>query len=202
MKPGLIIVVAGPAGVGKGSVVKRVRELSGNIVMSVSATTRPPRPGEEDGVNYFFKSREQFEEMIANDSLIEWVEYCGNYYGTPKDFILREKEKGNSIILEIDVVGSMKIRSMFPDCVMCFIAPPSFEELARRLRDRKTEDEETIRKRLQRAREEYGWISEFDYIIINDTIEQAAMDFLSIVRAEQMKTSRNAGLIKEIGSEP
>ena len=146
MKAGLLIVVSGPAGVGKGSVIKRARELTDNLSTSVSATSRKPRPGEIDGVHYFFKTREQFETMIKEQRLVEWVEYCGNYYGTPKEYVLRELEKGRNIVLEIEVEGSMKIRDMFKDSILCFIVPPSYEELERRLRGRKTEDEETIQE--------------------------------------------------------
>lgn len=198
MKPGLLIVVSGPAGVGKGSVVKRVRELNGEIVMSVSATSRKPRPGEAEGVSYFFKTRGQFEEMIRDDRLVEWVEYCGNYYGTPKQFVAQELEKGNDVILEIEVQGSMRIKKLFPGSVMVFIAPPSFAELMRRLRDRKTEDEASIQNRLAKAREEFGYIDEYDYVIINDTIEEAAKEFASVLRSEKLRTARNRKLIDDL----
>ena len=195
MRPGLLIVVSGPAGVGKGSVIKRVKELSDEVVFSVSATSRKPRPGEIEGVNYFFKTREQFEEMIRQQSLIEWVDYCGNYYGTPKEFVRHELEKGHNIILEIDVAGSLRVQEMFSDCIPCFIVPPSYEELEKRLRLRKTEDEETIQKRLNKAKEEFKYLHHYDYIIINDTLDEAAEMFISIVHAERMKTSRNHELI-------
>jgi guanylate kinase len=195
MKPGLLIVVSGPAGVGKGSIMKRVREISSDVILSVSATTRKPRPGEVDGINYFFKTREQFEEMISQNSLIEWVEYCGNYYGTPKDFVCSELAKGHNVILEIDVEGSLNIRELFPDAVLCFILPPTYAELEKRLRDRKTEDETTIARRLSRAREEFEYISRYDYIVLNDTIEEASQEFLCIVQAEKMRTARNRELI-------
>lgn len=198
MKSGLLIVVSGPAGVGKGSVVKRAGELYDNLSTSVSATSRKPRPGEIDGVHYFFKTREQFEAMIEEQRLIEWVEYCGNYYGTPREYVTQELEKGRNIILEIDVEGSMKIKEMFRDAILCFIVPPSFEELARRLRGRRTEDEETIRRRLGRALEEIRYIEHYDYIVLNDTIEDAAQRFISIIRAEQMKSFRNTELIDRL----
>ena len=195
MKPGLLIVVSGPAGVGKGSVIKRVRELTDEAIMSVSATSRKPRPGETDGVSYFFISREQFEKMIKNGNLLEWVEYCGNYYGTPREFVSKKIEKGNNIILEIDVEGSMRIKKLFPGSILIFIAPPSFEELTRRLRERKTEDEATIQNRLLKAREELKFTEEYDYVIVNDTIEKAAQEFVGIIRSEQIKTSRNKEVI-------
>lgn len=198
MKPGLLIVVSGPAGVGKGSVLKRAMELTDNLSTSVSATSRKPRPGEIDGVHYFFRTREQFETMIREQRLVEWVEYCGNYYGTPREYVTQELEKGRNIILEIDVKGSMKIREMFKDSILCFIVPPSFEELERRLRNRHTEDEETIQKRLSRALEEFQFIDRYDYIVLNDSIEEAARRFVSIVHAEQMRTFRNTELIDRL----
>ena len=152
MKPGLLVVLSGPAGVGKGSIVKKMMELSDRVVLSISATTRAPRPNEKDGVNYFFRSREQFEEMINKEELIEWVEYCGNYYGTPKEFVLSEIKKGHIVVLEIEVEGAANVRCQFPDSVLCFVLPPDYYELEKRLRGRATEDEETINKRLERAR--------------------------------------------------
>ncbi|NLM72628.1 MAG: guanylate kinase [Clostridiaceae bacterium] len=195
MKPGLLIVLSGPAGVGKGSIVRRMMELSDRVVLSVSATSRPPRPGEKEGVNYFFRSREQFEEMINNDELIEWVEYCGNFYGTPRKFVVDEIKKGNIVILEIEVKGALNVKRLFPDSVLCFILPPDFEELEKRLRGRATEDEDTIIKRLNRAKEEFQVIDKYDYIILNDTIDSAAKRFMSIVESEQMRTHRNKEFI-------
>lgn len=195
MKPGLLIIVSGPAGVGKGSIVRKMIELSSRVRLSVSATSRKPRPGELEGINYFFKTREQFEEMIKNRELVEWVEYCGNYYGTPKEFVCKEIEKGHSIILEIEVEGALKVRELFPDSVLCFVLPPDFRELERRLRGRGTENEEVIKRRLERAREEFRHINLYDYIILNDTIEDAAQRFVTIVQSEQMRTKRNQALM-------
>ncbi len=195
MKPGLLVVLSGPAGVGKGSIVKRMMELSDKVVLSVSATSRLPRPNEKEGINYFFRSREQFKEMIENNELIEWVEYCGNYYGTPKKFVLGEIEKGNIVVLEIEVEGALNVKRIFPDSVLCFILPPDFEELEKRLRGRATEDETTIIKRLARAKEEFQLIEKYDYIILNDTIDSAAKRFMNIVESEQMRTHRNKEFI-------
>ena len=138
--------------------------------------------------------------MIKDQHLVEWVEYCGNYYGTPKEYVSRELEKGRNIVLEIDVEGSMKIRDMFKDSILCFIVPPSYEELERRLRGRKTEDEETIQRRLNRAIEEFQYIHQYDYIVLNDSIDEAAHRFISIIGAEQMKTFRNLELIDRLTS--
>ena len=198
MKGGLLVVVSGPAGVGKGSVVKRAMELDGSIATSVSATSRKPRPGEIDGVHYFFKTREQFEAMIEEHRLVEWVEYCGNYYGTPKEYVTQELEKGRNIILEIEVEGSMKIKEMFRDSVLCFIVPPSFEELERRLRGRKTEDEEAIKRRLERALEEFKYIPQYDYVVLNDSIDEAARRIVSIIRAERMRSFRKLDIIDRL----
>ena len=198
MKPGLLVVVSGPAGVGKGSIVKKMMELSDTVVLSVSATSRVPRPAENEGVNYFFKTREEFQKMIENNKLIEWVEYCGNYYGTPKDFVESEIEKGHSVILEIEVEGAFNVRRMFPECILCFILPPSYQELEKRLRGRATETEEIIQKRLMRAKEEFKFIDQYDYIILNDTVDQAAQRFVNIVESEQMRTQRNLEMIEKL----
>jgi guanylate kinase len=166
-----------------------------NIVLSVSATSRPPRATEAEGVNYFFKTREQFEAMIKNDELLEWVEYCGNYYGTPKEWVCREVEKGKVVVLEIEVDGASNIRRLFPDCVLCFVIPPDFKELENRLRGRGTETDDSVKARLTRAIEEFKLIDKYDYLIMNDTIENAADSFFSIIRSERMRTSRNQLMI-------
>lgn len=197
MKPGLLVVVSGPAGVGKGSIVRKMKELSDSVVLSVSATSRLPRPLENEGINYFFKTREQFQEMIENDQLIEWVEYCGNYYGTPRDFVLSEIKKGHIVVLEIEVEGAINVRKLFPDAVMCFILPPDFKELENRLRGRATENEVTIQKRLLRAKTEFEYINKYDYLVINDTVEKAAQRFENIIESEQMRACRNLELIEE-----
>ncbi len=197
MKPGLLVVLSGPAGVGKGSIVRKMMSLSDCVVLSISATSREPRPAETEGVNYFFKSKKQFEEMIKNDQLIEWVEYCGNYYGTPRDFVCDEIQKGHIVILEIEVEGALNVRKLFPGCVLCFILPPDFSELEKRLRGRGTETEESINNRLERAKEEFSYIDQYDYIILNDNVEAAAQRFVNIVESEQMRTSRNNELIEK-----
>lgn len=197
MIPGLLIVVSGPAGVGKGTIVRNMMENDPKFVFSISATSRIPRTNEIEGKNYYFKTREQFEEMIKNDELIEWVEYCGNYYGTPRDLVCSEIEKGNVVILEIEVDGALNVKRLFPDCVLCFIIPPDFSELEKRLRGRGTDTEESIIKRLERAKDEFKYIENYDYLILNDSIENAAQRFFNIVQAEQMRTNRNQLLIKK-----
>ena len=197
MIPGLLIVVSGPAGVGKGTIVRNMMENDPKFVFSISATSRIPRTNEIEGKNYYFKTREQFEEMIKNDELIEWVEYCGNYYGTPRDLVCSEIEKGNVVILEIEVDGALNVKRLFPDCVLCFIIPPDFSELEKRLRGRGTDTEESIIKRLERAKDEFKYIENYDYLILNDSIENAAQRIFNIVQAEQMRTNRNQLLIKK-----
>lgn len=197
MRPGLLVVVSGPAGVGKGSIVRKMLEMSDSVVLSVSATSRAPRPGEIEGKSYFFKSRDQFEDMISKNQLVEWVEYCGNYYGTPRDFVVGEIEKGHIIILEIEVKGALNVRKLFPDSVLCFVVPPDYHELENRLRGRGTEDEATIQKRLSRAKEEFREIGNYDYIILNDNLESAAHRFVNIVESEQMRTRRNQEFIEK-----
>lgn len=197
MIPGLLIVVSGPAGVGKGTIVRNMMENDPRFVLSISATSRIPRDNEIEGRNYYFKNREQFEEMIKNDELIEWVEYCGNYYGTPRDLVCSEIEKGKIVILEIEVDGALNVKRLFPDCVLCFIIPPDFSELEKRLRGRGTDTEESIIKRLGRAKDEFKFIENYDYLILNDSIENAAHRIFNIVQAEQMRTNRNQLLIKK-----
>ncbi len=197
MNPGLLVVVSGPAGVGKGTIVRKMMENSSRVVLSISATSRTPRATESEGENYHFKTREQFEEMIKNGELIEWVEYCGNYYGTPRSLVCSEIEKGNVVILEIEVEGAINVKRLFPDCVLCFIVPPDFSELEKRLRGRGTDTEESIAKRLERAKDEFKYINKYDYVILNDSINNAAQRFFNIVQAEQMKTNRNQLLIEK-----
>lgn len=197
MNPGLLIVVSGPAGVGKGTIVREMMKNNPKVVLSVSATTRMPRANESEGKNYYYKTREQFEEMIKNNELIEWVEYCGNYYGTPRDLVCSEIEKGNIVILEIEVDGALNVKRLFPDCVLCFIIPPDFSELEKRLRGRRTDAEEAIINRLARAKEEFKHLDNYDYLILNDSIETSAQRFFSIVQAEQMRIKRNQLLINK-----
>ncbi|NLP00348.1 MAG: guanylate kinase [Clostridiaceae bacterium] len=197
MNPGLLLVVSGPAGVGKGTIVRKMMENDTKFVFSVSATSRVPRANESEGKNYYYKTREQFEEMIKNDELLEWVEYCGNYYGTPRDLVCREIEKGNVVILEIEVDGALNVKRLFPDCVLCFIIPPDFDELEKRLRGRGTDTEESIISRLSRAKEEFKYLDKYDYLVVNDSIENATQRFISIVQAEQMRTNRNQSLINK-----
>lgn len=188
---GKLIVVSGPSGVGKGTICRRLVERGEEIRMSVSATTRSPRPGEVDGRDYFFVSRERFEEMIGRGELLEYMDVFGSkYYGTPKRFVDDTLESGLDVILEIDVYGAMKVKRTRPDALMIFISPPSLVSLKERLIGRGTETLEQISERFSKARREMSFIPEYDYIIVNDDLEKAVDDMQSILRADRLRTSR------------
>lgn len=187
---GILIVLSGPSGVGKGTVCSALRQYSRDLVYSVSATTRKPREGETDGVNYFFKSREQFLSMIDKDELLEWAEYVGNYYGTPKEFVRRTLDEGKDIILEIEVQGALKVKQKFPEGIFIFLLPPSLDELEQRIVGRGTDSQEAIRNRMSAAREEIALLEHYDYAIVNDRVELACQRIQSILTAEHCKRER------------
>lgn len=188
-KQGILFVVTGPSGVGKGTVLTRVRERK-SLYFSISATTRKPREGEQDGVQYYFLTKEQFEQKIAAGGFLEYAQFSGNYYGTPAEPVDRQLKEGKDILLEIEVQGAMQVKKNRPDAVRIFLAPPSFAELERRLTGRGTEDEEAIRMRLETARHELTLAPQFDYIVVNHTVEQAVLDVLAIMRAETCRAER------------
>lgn len=190
MDKGLLIVLSGPSGVGKGTVCTALREKMPELVYSVSATTRAPRLGEVDGINYFFKTKAQFEEMIARDALLEYAHYVGNYYGTPRDFVQQTIDSGKDIILEIEVQGALKVREKFSEGIFIFLLPPSLEELKHRITCRGTESQDLIDNRLSVAREEIGLLRHYDYAVVNDDIEAACMRIQSIVTAEHCRPDR------------
>ena len=190
MIKGGLFVISGPSGVGKSTVIKKALELSDKTVLSVSATTRKIREGETEGINYYYKTVEEFKEMIENDEFMEWAEFCDNFYGTPREPVLKNLNNGFDVILEIETCGAMKIMQKYPQAVSIFILPPSIEILKKRLTDRGTETEEVIKNRLAVASKEIGLSGEYKYNIINDTIEQAANDIFTIMKAEMLKTSR------------
>lgn len=200
-REGLLVIVCGPSGVGKGTILAALRERNGNIRYSVSATTRAPRQGEKDGVNYFFKTREEFEEMIKKDELIEWDEYCGNYYGTPRSYVDETIGKGFDVILEITVEGAVNIKQKYPNSVSIFLLPPSFAELRRRIEGRGTENPEVIAARLEAAKKEIEQVDKYDYVVINDYVEKTADSLNYILQSEKLRYSRNKDVLKRIGIE-
>lgn len=187
---GLLIVLSGPSGVGKGTVCSALRSRVPELVYSVSATTRSPRIGEVDGINYFFKSREEFLSMIDNDQLLEHAEYVGNYYGTPRDFVEETIAGGKDIILEIEVQGALKVREKFPEGIFIFLTPPSLDELKDRIVGRGTESQDTIDHRMSVAVDEMELIKHYDYAVINDEINLACKRIESIIIAEHCKVRR------------
>ncbi|ABR29976.1 guanylate kinase [Thermosipho melanesiensis] len=187
---GTLIVVSGPSGVGKTSIINALLNKLDRIVFSVSCTTRPPRPGEINGVDYFFISKEEFKKMRENGEFLEWAQVHGNLYGTPKKFVVENIKKGNRIILDIDVQGALQVKKNFSDAVFVFVAPPSYKVLRDRLLKRGTESEEIMLKRFENAKWEMSKIKEFDYLIINSDLEKSIIAMKSIVIAESYKTKR------------
>ena len=194
---GILMVVSGPAGVGKGTVCKKFLADNPEVKLSVSATTRSPRPGEENGREYYFLTKEEFEEKIKTDNLLEYVCFVGNYYGTLKSAVEEKLLAGIDVLLEIEVEGAMNVKKKFPDSVLVFVLPPSFTELSDRLKGRGTETPEVIERRLSRAHEEFECIKHYDYVLLNDTIENAATKLHTILEAEKLKVERNKILIEE-----
>lgn len=193
---GILLVLSGPAGSGKGTIVKNILERDSMIRLSVSATTRAPRPGEIDGVHYSFVSSQKFEEMIASDEMLEHTRYCGNYYGTPREHVNKMLESGISVILEIELEGAMNIRRLCPDAVLVLLLPPDFKTLENRLRGRHTNTEEDIKNRLERARTEVSFFDKYDYVVINEDnmYEEAATTVLNILDSERHRTLRNKSI--------
>lgn len=197
MSKGSLIIYSGPSGVGKGTIIAPFIE-TGRFALSVSATTRAPREGEQDGVNYHFMSKEAFERRIMQGELLEYAKYADNYYGTPKEFVERELEKGRDVLLEIEVVGAMKVKESFPEATLIFVMPPSFEELHRRLVGRGTESEEEIAKRLAAAKKEIGMAYHYDFIIVNDDLEAVRGQLIKAVEAGKLLSRKNIKFIKEV----
>lgn len=198
MEKGLIIVVSAPSGCGKDTILEQLFKKNDNLFYSVSATTRAMREGEIDGKSYHFTTREQFENMIKSGEVLEYTEYCGNYYGTPKQAVIDMQNQGKDVVLKIEVEGGMNVKKIFPDCVMMFILPPSIKELDRRLRKRGTETEETISARIAQARTELTYAENYDYLVVNGDLDKAVDDVNRVILAEKMSTKRNLNLLEEI----
>lgn len=196
MAKGKTFIISGPSGVGKSTILHALMEKRKNLYFSVSATTRDPRPGEEDGVHYHFLNVDTFKEWIARDEFLEHAEFVGNYYGTPKRFVDEAMDRGEDVILDIEVQGAMQVSEKRPETVRVFIAPPSWEELERRLTGRGTDSPEKIRKRLQRAREDAATASVYDYFIINDTVEHAVYELDAVMTAEHCRSAERADQIQ------
>ena len=199
-KEGMLVIISGPSGAGKGTVVTELIK-TGEFSLSISATTRKPRPGEIDGTHYYFYDKETFETMQKKNQRLEWAEFCGNYYGTPRKYVEKQMAEGKNVILEIEVQGALQIKELYPECVLVFLIPPNLEELGRRLIKRGTEDKQTINRRIHRALEEMEFILQYDYIVINETIQKATEDICAIVKAESMKSSRNTKIKEQFKGE-
>ncbi len=195
---GLLIVISGPSGAGKGSICDKFIKDNPNIALSISATTRLPRKGEKEGLNYYYKSRKEFENMIENSELLEWACFCGNYYGTPKEYVDRLLKQGKDVVLEIEVQGALKVKEQYPEGVYVFVLPPSIQELKKRIINRATESEESIKRRLKTAQLEFVHIERYNYIIVNEQLDKAVITLEAIVKAEKSKVERNHKTIKEV----
>ena len=198
MKKGILVVVSGFSGVGKGTIVRELISRHENYALSVSATTRSKRLDEVDGKEYFFVSREEFERRIRENELIEYATYVGNYYGTPRDFVEQKLSSGKNVILEIEVQGAIQIKKSFPDALTIFVIPPSAQELMLRLTNRGRESADEIQKRLARAKEEAGYMNEYEYLLVNDRVEDCVERLHEIVAAAQTQTFRNEETMKEL----
>ena len=198
MNEGLLVVISAPSGGGKGTILKELFAKDDNLVLSVSATTRSPRPGEEHGKQYYFLQKEEFEELISLGKMLEYAQYVGNYYGTPREPVEQWMAQGKDVVLEIEVQGGAQIKKLMPGCVSIFILPPSMEVLEKRLRDRGTEEDATVRKRLEKAREEIPHAKDYDYVVFNDRLEDAVEDLRAILRAEKRKYHRNETAVERV----
>lgn len=198
---GILIVVSGFSGAGKGTIMKEIMRRYDNYALSISATTRKPRPGEEDGREYFFKTVEEFEKMIAKDELIEYARYVDNYYGTPRAYVEEQLEAGKDVILEIEIQGALKVKENFPQTLLLFVTPPTAGELRERLRGRGTETEDVIDFRMKRAKEESLGMDRYDYLLINDMVDECVEEMHQIIRGEHRRSYRNMAFIERMKEE-
>ena len=200
-KEGILIVVSGFSGAGKGTIMKALLERYDNYALSISATTRNPRPGEEEGKAYFFKTTEEFEKMIAKDDLIEYAMYVGNYYGTPKAYVEEQLRAGKDVILEIEIQGALKVKEKFPNTLLLFVTPPSAEELRKRLEGRGTETQEVIDGRMKRAIEEAEYMDQYDYLVVNDEVDVCVEEMHHLIQGEHERCFRNQTFIEHMKRE-
>lgn len=200
-KKGILIVVSGFSGAGKGTIMKELLKQYDNYALSISATTRSPREGERNGREYFFKTKEEFQRLIEEDQLIEYAQYVENYYGTPREYVERCLDDGKDVILEIEVQGARKVKEKIPEAVLIFVTPPSAEELRARLVGRGTESMEVIESRLSRANEEAVVMPDYDYLLVNDDLEQCVEAMHGIIQAERCKMRRNETFQRKIKEE-
>lgn len=199
-KKGILLIISGPSGSGKGTVVSKLSNEQ-SYALSISATTRKPRPNEENGIHYFFKETKEFEDMIESNQLLEHACFCDNYYGTPIDYVEGKLTEGMNVILEIEVQGALQVKKKYPEAVLVFLVPPSLTELRSRLVGRGTEDIETINKRINRALEELDFLPQYDYVVINDEVDVAATKIMAVVEAEKMKSFRYLSLMETFKGE-
>ena len=197
---GVLTVISGFSGAGKGTVVKQLLQEY-DYGLSISATTRSPREGEQDGREYFFKTKEEFEKMIREHQLIEYAQYVGNYYGTPKDYVVQQLEQGKDVILEIEMQGALRVREILPEVNLIFLTPPTVDELERRLVSRGTETAEVIRERMARAKEESAYMKEYDYVVINDDLDECVENVHQLIRSLHYKREQQEGFIQKIKQE-
>ncbi len=197
-RKGILIVVSGFSGTGKGTLMKELVRTYDNYALSVSMTTRKPRPGEEEGKEYFFVSEEEFIKKVREDGLVEYANYCGNFYGTPREYVERQLEKGKDVILEIEIQGALKVREKFPTALLMFVMPPNAAELKKRLEGRGTESEAVIAERISRAAVEAEGIEKYDFLVINDNLEECTARMHALVQAAHSMPVRNPELIDEM----
>ena len=195
---GILFILSGPSGVGKGTVRQRLFEQETHLKYSVSATTREKRAGEQEGIDYFYTTKEQFEAMIQNGELLEHAQYVENYYGTPRAYVEEQLEKGNDVFLEIEVQGALQVKENFPEGVFIFLFPPSLEELKNRIIGRGTESDELVRNRLKEAEKEISMMSEYDYVVVNDDVDQAVQKIKAVITSEHCKRERIEAEYKKI----